>query len=106
MNLHVIDMPERDKLAAGYGRVSDVFDYYPEGVVFPVFLDDKMEKVTVIPSGESYIVYPGTGRHKGNGISGTKCSLFSDVVDHAKELLKTAPVPVSYKSIFSIPQGV
>lgn len=106
MNLHVIDLPERDKLAAGYGRVSDVFDYYPEGVVFPVFLNESMEKVTVIPNGDEYIVYPGTGRHKGDGIHGTNCSLFSEVVDHAKELLVNVPVPASYKSLFSIPQRV
>lgn len=104
MNLHVIDLPERDKLAAGYGRVSDVFDYYPEGVVFPVFLDDRMEKVTVISDGDEYVVYPGTGRYKGNGIRGTKCSLFSEVVDYARELVITAPAPLKYRSLFSIPQ--
>jgi hypothetical protein len=87
MHLYTIDMPERDKLAAGYGRISDVFDYYSQGVVFPVFVDDKMEKVSLIPDGDEYIVYPGTGRYKGNGIRGTKCSLFSDVVDHGRDLL-------------------
>lgn len=104
MSLHVIDMPERDKLAAGYGRVSDVFDYYPQGVVFPIFLDDKMEKVTVIPDGDEYIVYPGTGKHRGNGIKGTKCSLFSDVVDHAKDMLVDNAVPAAYKKAFALPQ--
>lgn len=98
MHLQMIDMPERDKLAAGYGLVSDVFEYYPKGVTFPIFVDDTMQKVSVIPDGESYFVFPSYSKNKSTGIRGSRNSLFSDVVDHAKDLLtvpeasKTAPV--------------
>lgn len=104
MHLHTIDMPERDKLAAGYGRVSDVFDYYPHGVIFPIFLDDKMQKVTVIPDGDDYVVYSGTGRNKGDGIRGMKCSLFSDVVDHAKDIVMDKSIVSEPRFPFSIHQ--
>lgn len=104
MHLHTIDMPERDKLAAGYGRVSDVFDYYPQGVVFPIFLDDKMQKVTVVPEGDDYVVYSGAGRNKGDGIRGRKCSLFSDVVDHAKDIVMDKSIVAEPRFPFSIHQ--
>lgn len=101
MHLRTIDMPERDKLAAGYGRVSDVFDYYPQGVIFPIFIDETMKKVSVVPDGDDYVVYSGTGRNKGDGIHGSKTALFSDVVDHARDILTTS-VP-SVVSRFEIP---
>lgn len=102
MHLQMIDMPERDKLAAGYGLVSDVFEYYPKGVIFPVFVDDTMQKVSVIPDGENYMVFPSSSKIKNNGIRGSRNSLFSDVVDHAKDIL-TGPETVSNTPVFELP---
>lgn len=100
MQRHEINLPERDKLAAGYGRVSDVFDYYPEGIIFPVFIDESMSKVSVIPDGNGYLLYAGTGRNTGEGMRGTTCALFSEVVDHARDLLLDSPVKQE-KKLFS-----
>lgn len=88
MQLETIGMPERDKLAAGYGSVSDVFDYHPDGIIFPVFIGENMVNVSLVPEEDGYFLYAGTKRKPGKSIRGTRCSLFSEVVDHAKDILE------------------
>lgn len=87
MHCHEVDLPERDKLAAGKGLVSDVFLYYPKGIIFPVFVEKEMQEVTIQPgiAGEyemSFPVFPGTDMI----VTGPNTDLFASVVDKAREI--------------------
>lgn len=84
MHYHEVDLPERDKLAAGKGLVSDVFLYYPKGIAFPVFVDNKMEKVVIRPfaSGGYRMSIPTMA---GVVIIGANNELFASIVDKARD---------------------
>jgi hypothetical protein len=109
MQAEAIDMPERDKLAAGYGSVSDVFEYHPHGVSFPVFVDETMKTVTLIPEKDGYFLYAGTRKKPGTGMRGEKCTLFSEVVDHARDVIlefNSTPASAEFPSFTLLPQAV
>lgn len=109
MQAEAIDMPERDKLAAGYGSVSDVFEYHPNGVAFPVFVDETMRTVTLVPEKDGYFLYAGTRKNPGTGMRGEKCVLFSEVVDHARDVIaefNSIPTPADFPNFTFLPQAV
>ena len=85
MHCHEVDLPERDKLAAGKGLVSDVFLYYPKGIAFPVFADNKMERVIIRPmtSGGYRMSIPTL---HGSVVTGVTNELFASVVDKARDI--------------------
>lgn len=109
MQAETIDMPERDKLAAGYGSVSDVFQYHPNGVAFPVFVDEAMKTVTLVPEKDGYFLYAGTRKNPGKGMRGEKLTLFSEVVDHARDVIvdnSAVPTPAEFPNFTFLPQAV
>lgn len=109
MQAEAIDMPERDKLAAGYGSVSDVFQYHPNGVAFPVFVDETMKTVTLVPEKDGYFLYSGSRKKPGKGMRGEKFTLFSEVVDHARDVIvdnAAAPTPAEFPNFTFLPQAV
>lgn len=86
MHCHEVDLPERDKLAAGKGLVSDVFMYYPKGIIFPIFVNDDMKMVMMRPNpiGGYNLSLTEPSIIK-TIMSGTRIELFASVVDRARD---------------------
>lgn len=106
MNVRKISFAERDKLASGFGLVSDVLYYYPKGICFPVYVEDLMQNIILTPEGSGYKMTTSALLGKKKFIGVTLNDSFGDAIEKAKDLAFAALYGYDEEKIELTPQPI